>query len=1431
MRLTIYLLASLFALPSVHANQNSTQKSSSQQASNPSAGFSRRVALPKWAQVLAPIPATERKEPVVYRLNETQAWVGAVSSVLVNRAIQVNDQNAIGVIGQFGMSYYPTYQKLTMHRVAILRGSQTIDHTATVNTRFLQRETSMENGVVGGATTVQLLLNDVRVGDTLWVTYSVDGENPVFGKRWSGEYSWDIGSSIELRRLTVMHPKSRPLHWRQMGDFQAGKISPTLEQMGDTQKLVFEERGIEAVEGEPSIPTHYFPVRALQFSEYADWQSVATWADSLFPKIPASAELKKIALDINKKASALEKASAALQWVQNEVRYFSVSIGENSHRPQSPDTVIRRRYGDCKDKSYLLVSLLRELGIEATPLLLSAQAPLLPARTLPSPISFDHVIVQVVVDGQSYYVDPTRNGQNVPIQTLAIAFPGAATLPVDGNAKELLTLPTRPDVLPLYEHVENIVIADFDGDATLETREIYRGSYAEWARQRFPSLTVAEFKKAMLALYEKQYPGVTLLAPPSYQDHPAENRFELIIRYNLPKPITHTEKRYAFEYDSQIIYNTLGIPDNIVRNFPLQLPVNNYRGRYRLKLTWPKNVRENFAPKAKTLDNPYFNAHEEYTIRGNHVDYLMDYQVKVKEVNAKEVPMLQKEAKRLVEFTTGKFYMLEASLRSEELAAFTYQDFDNFVVMTDFVTLASSPKESMNREMSKAEACDLVLTAFHTAELTGQKYDLTGEKIEAIVRSGLEQSHGKLCLARYLFSKGHFADSIPLFHEEKPLADNDPHMKDLAWAKFYVGDKDGAVVDMSRFRATQEKLESTSNYGLDLASEIALWQRSGKPPSEKVLAYAKGIPDGPWPRPLLAMQVGIISETELIKSLDSLPKDTREIALNEAWYYLGQKYLAEKNQVEAERLFGTLRKSGLRSSGLRLQALAELERFVVKDDHYIAGVRAYESGDDTTAVAQWKLSAAAGFVAAKNSLGRAYYFGEGVRQDYKTALLWLTQAAMAGNAEAQNFVGAMHQNGEGTAESTSIALDWYRKAAEQGNMYAQFNLGKFYHHGIEVKKDLNLAFSYFLMAAEQGYDEAQVRLGYFYTEGLGVKQDYTQALRWNLLASSQNNADGMVQLANQYAMGLGCKRNGKGALHWLEQAAKQGHLQAVYGIGTLYEYGIDVVQDYRIAAVWYEKAAKEGNIDATAKLMWLSLEKKDVTTDVRKGFNLLKNAALSGHDGAQFYLAHMYQEGIGTSKDEALATHYFQLAAEQGNKYAQEKMGNALHSGLGIEKNLTAAHDWYRKAAEQGNPSAQFSLANMLNNGFGVELNQTEAMSWFRKSADQGNLDAMNNLGDIYEVGIAVPQDYTKAIELYEKAANLGGSWGLRSLGSLFEKGLGKPRDEILAYTYFQIATKLNKVHQTKRDKAALALSEDERKKADEIAANWKAGLPLPTRQ
>ena len=67
---------------------------------------------------------------------------------------------------------------------------------------------------------------------------------------------------------------------------------------------------------------------------------------------------------------------------------------------------------------------------------------------------------------------------------------------------------------------------------------------------------------------------------------------------------------------------------------------------------------------------------------------------------------------------------------------------------------------------------------------------------------------------------------------------------------------------------------------------------------------------------------------------------------------------------------------------------------------------------------------------AQNSLGRIYYWGEGVLKDPVEGFKWYKKAADQGNASSQLSLGIMFANGEGILKDLSLAKFWIKKAYE-----------------------------------------------------------------------------------------------------------------------------------------------------------------------------------------------------------------------------------------------------------------------------------------------------------------------------------------------------------------------------------------------------------------
>ena len=99
-------------------------------------------------------------------------------------------------------------------------------------------------------------------------------------------------------------------------------------------------------------------------------------------------------------------------------------------------------------------------------------------------------------------------------------------------------------------------------------------------------------------------------------------------------------------------------------------------------------------------------------------------------------------------------------------------------------------------------------------------------------------------------------------------------------------------------------------------------------------------------------------------------------------------------------------------------------------------------------------------------------FDEGVAAfnlgDFTTALEEFRPLAERGDAMAQSNLGIMYENGQGVPQDYAEALKWFRKAATQDDVNAQYHLGRMYDIGQGVPQDYVQAYMWFILATVQG---------------------------------------------------------------------------------------------------------------------------------------------------------------------------------------------------------------------------------------------------------------------------------------------------------------------------------------------------------------------------
>ena len=243
----------------------------------------------------------------------------------------------------------------------------------------------------------------VKVGDT--IRYKTRREN--FSSRVKDLFAdiavmeWE--SPILRQRVRMTSPAERPLKKIAIRN-PLGNVKESVETLPDG-RVVHEwiAENVNQVFPEPNMPTLYTQVQSVRTSTAEDWRESSRWYWEL--SLP---HLEKTNEAISNKVWEIGRDMAAIyKWVAQEVRYMGLTMEAESpgYAPHDVDITFANRYGVCRDKTALLVAMLRIAGFNAYPVLIHAGEKMDPEVPMPY---FNHAIAAVEKDEGGYILlDPT----------------------------------------------------------------------------------------------------------------------------------------------------------------------------------------------------------------------------------------------------------------------------------------------------------------------------------------------------------------------------------------------------------------------------------------------------------------------------------------------------------------------------------------------------------------------------------------------------------------------------------------------------------------------------------------------------------------------------------------------------------------------------------------------------------------------------------------------------------------------------------------------------------------------------------------------------------------------------------------------------------------------------------------------------------------
>lgn len=537
-----------------------------------------------------------------------------------HRVRQILNVAAVEGGSKLTIDFNPGYESLTLHWARIWRGPEHFDRLDTNAVKIIRREQELNDDILNGEQSALLVMDDVRVGDIIDYAYSLKGANPVLGNRFFRVVPVQADEPVDRFYTRVLWPTQRRLYAKTHGC----AVQPALVSGKESVEYIWDLRAIAGIQMQDSLPGWFEPEPWVELSEFKTWAEVNQWALPLFQNAaPLSPELRQKIAEWKQLPGPEQQVLAALRFVQDDVRYFGVEIDASGERPADPSAVFARRYGDCKDKSLLFVTMLRALGIEAYPVLVNSTLRRMIADWQPTGNAFDHCIAVVRFDGQTYWLDPTIHFQRGPLAAHYLPNYGCGLVisPITSSLTDI----SQTSGLPQTTTTEYFELGGKGKASTLKVVTLADGRDADNLRALFATTKRSDIEKSYAHFYADRYPGIKLAAPIDFNDDDEQNRIQKTETYTIDDTWARAEKggKSSFEFYPSALAAFLKTPADTERTMPVSVPFPEHqilRTEITLPAAWPADTAR------KIISDPVFIFQKSLKCSGNKIVMNCEYQ-------------------------------------------------------------------------------------------------------------------------------------------------------------------------------------------------------------------------------------------------------------------------------------------------------------------------------------------------------------------------------------------------------------------------------------------------------------------------------------------------------------------------------------------------------------------------------------------------------------------------------------------------------------------------------------------------------------------------------------------------------------------------------------------------------------------------------------
>lgn len=437
---------------------------------------------------------------------------------------------------------------------------------------------------------------------------------PAIEGTFSSRFYFQTYEPTYFCRYKVITPEDMSLKYLVLNPLPGIQLSPNIIHDGNKKTYLWEYKNIPKIIAEQSMPPEDEVAFRLLVTTINSWEEFShVWRKMIAGKTePDESIMRKVAELTQGLSTSRAKMEAIFDYVKAEIVN---SMGTSRFEPENAKKVFENKYGDCKDKSTLLISMLRAVEIPAYYVSIPTTKVGNLIKEFPHPFQFNHTIVAVKNEDKYHFIDPVAKNYRFDY------------LPGSDQNRDVLIFDDEKivfDKTPLEKPEENAYYSqsqikiELDGSIECEIKDFGFGGEEASLRSFFINRGPTKIKESLEERVGGISSGAKLLTYTHSDPMNFKERFELNFKYNGQDYCRKAGDILIFDVPE--IWKGCPAIGKKDRRYPIVVRNNSY-SKDEVEFNIPEGYELYHLPEPIEIINQYFEFRSSYRQEGAKIFY------------------------------------------------------------------------------------------------------------------------------------------------------------------------------------------------------------------------------------------------------------------------------------------------------------------------------------------------------------------------------------------------------------------------------------------------------------------------------------------------------------------------------------------------------------------------------------------------------------------------------------------------------------------------------------------------------------------------------------------------------------------------------------------------------------------------------------------